>query len=514
MAPPRPGLPAPFTPHQPPPAYPPSPHAQPPYSQQPPHAPPPHAQPYSQQPPHATPPHATPPHAQPPYSQQPPHAQPPHAGQPFVEPPVFTRPAQSAVPEAHVVRAGKVGTESSPIQQLAETIEKVPGKFVGFLKISAKRAFRLRIEPTEVLPDERQALEAANPPIVEENLQSFLAWRRSVLFLVATILVPLSIIGVIDAFTGTKVASSIRFVKLLPALAETLFCAICWLQLRRWAHWRSQRKWLFIGWLLFMLTPFVVFVYPLKSAFVGLGKSMSTQQIQELGWHGLYNKAIAPFAFSMIAMFQLAPKVISLMPGLIRASLVIKMLFPGASAPGWLIVLSAPLYAMIAYAILIIPYQFTGNEWFIVGILLIVAAQAVFARSGFQLARPLTQEETLRHVKRVRLFYSIVMLLAFACIIGGLGVLTQIFNMKWTTIVSTVLKFEANVLILTMIGADLVVTNLDRARGYTEGREHVEDETEQKIAAFVGLNAPPTPPPPGPAPADPLPPAGHPQPPR
>ena len=64
-----------------------------------------------------------------------------------------------------------------------------------------------------------------------------------------------------------------------------------------------------------------------------------------------------------------------------------------------------------------------------------------------------------------------------------------------TSIVSTLLKFESNVFILTMIGADLVVTNLDRARGYTEGKEHVEDETEQKIAAFVGLNAPPTPPP-------------------
>jgi hypothetical protein len=55
------------------------------------------------------------------------------------------------------------------------------------------------------------------------------------------------------------------------------------------------------------------------------------------------------------------------------------------------------------------------------------------------------------------------------------------------------------VLILTIIGADLVVTNLDRARHYTAGKESVEEETEQKIAAFVGLNAPPGPPPPGPA---------------
>jgi hypothetical protein len=54
-------------------------------------------------------------------------------------------------------------------------------------------------------------------------------------------------------------------------------------------------------------------------------------------------------------------------------------------------------------------------------------------------------------------------------------------------------------MILTTIGADLVMTNLDRARGYTEGKEQLEAETEMKIASFVGLNAPPTPPPPGPA---------------
>jgi hypothetical protein len=414
---------------------------------------------------------------------------------PLAEPPVFTAPAQSPIPEARLV-GGNAGAESSnPISQVADVLEKVPGRFVGFLKISARRAFRLRIEPTEVLPDERAALAAANPPIVEENLQAFLAWRRSVLFLVATLLVPLSIIGIVDSFTGNKVAPAVRYVKLLPSLAEALFCLICWTQLRRWAHWRSQRRWLFIGWLLFMITPFLVFIYPLRSAFMDLGRSMSVQQIQELGWHGMYNKAIAPFAFAMIAMFQLAPKVISLMPGLIRSSLVIKLLFPGSAAPGWLIVMAAPVYALIAYALLIIPYQFTGEPWFIVGILLIVFAQALVARSGFRLARPLTQEEALGDIKRLRKFYMFLLLVAAACIIGGLGVLTKILHMKWTSIASTILKFESNVLTLTMIGADLVVTNLDRARHYTTGREHVEDETEQKIAAFVGRNATPDQPP-------------------
>lgn len=447
-------------------------------------------------------PEAPPPHEAPPYvAPQPPYAPPP--AEPF--PPM----GYGNIPQAQVV-AGDAGarpqyvpsaelgspnapqhspgTESNPIAQIADVFEKVPGRFVAFLKISTKRAFRLRIEPSEVLPDERQTLAQADPPILDENLQAFLAWRRSVLFLVATILVPLSIIGIVDAFSGSKVAPAVRYVKLLPAVAETLFCVICWLQLRHWAHWRSQRRWLFFGWLLFIGTPFLVFAYPLKEAFMGLSRSMSIAQVQELGWNGVYNRAIAPFAFSMIAMFQLAPKVISLMPGLIRSSMVIKLLFPGSAAPGWLIVMSAPLYALIAYALLIIPYQFTGELWFIFGIGLIVFAQALVAKSGFQLARPLTQDEAMFHIKRVRKYYMTLLLIALCCIVGGLGVLAKILSIKWTTIASTLLKFEANVLTLTIIGADLVVTNLDRARHYTEGKEHVEEETEDKIAAFVGLN--------------------------
>jgi hypothetical protein len=376
--------------------------------------------------------------------------------------------------------------------------EEIPGAtFVSFLKISARRAFRLRIEPSEVLPAERYALEHASPPIIDPNLQAFLAWRRSVLFLVAVALVPLSLIGIIDGLSGgPRVHQAIRVVKLGPALAEGLFCLICWHQLRRWAHWRTQRRKLFWGWLIFLLAPFVVFAYPLRTAFEELGRHPKAT-LAALGVDGVYRQAVMPFVFAMIAMLQLAPKVISLMPGLIRASMVIKLLFPGSTAPGWLVVLASPLYAMYAYAILIIPYQFTGSGWFIAGIIGVILAQASLARSGYQLARPLTEAEALRYIKKVRTWYLGVMVVSAALIIVALGSLVDQLNLRVTDVITTVLKFEANVLILTMIGADLVITNLDRARASTAGALHHEEQAELKIAAFVGLDAPPVPPPPG-----------------
>jgi hypothetical protein len=378
-------------------------------------------------------------------------------------------------------------------------MEDVPGsQFVKFLKISSRRAFRLRIEPREVLPTERASLERAQPPILDANLQAFLAWRRSVLFLVAVALVPLSIIGLVDTMAGSM-PTAIRIVKLGPALAEGVFCWICWTQLKRWSHWRRQRRVLFWGWLLFMAMPFVVFLYPLRTAVMEAGANHA-EAIRALGVDGTMRRAADPFVYAMIAMLQLAPKAISLMPGLIRASLVIKLLFPGSTQPGWLIVMCAPLYALLGYVVLIVPYQFTGSGWFISGVLGLVLAQGLLARAGFSLAQPLLEDEALRAVKRVRTYYMFVMFLSAILIVVALGSLVVSLKMRAADVITAVMKFETNVLILTMIGADLVITNLDRARRHTMGKGHVEEQSEIKIAAFVSLEAPSTPPPSGPAP--------------
>lgn len=504
-APPQPSQPQPLPALQP---LPPPPTAQTPPGSQPPFAA--QSQPYPAQPPQnlpvlqPMPPMPSAPHGVP--QPLPPNAPLlPPAGSPIAS---HHQPAFVQQPGANATRPefGAIGHQ--PPQHIADpgdSIDEIPGsQFVKFLKISSKRAFRLRIEPREVLPAERASLEAATPPIRDLNLQAFLAWRRSVLFLVAVALVPLTIIGLVDALAGSM-PTAIRFVKLAPAVAEGLFCWICWTQLKRWSHWRTQRTKLFWGWLLFMTVPFIVFLYPLSSAVADSFKD-SVATARALGIAGIEtsvrnarNNAFMPFVYAMIAMLQLAPKAISLMPGLIRSSLVIKLLFPGSTAPGWLIVMCAPLYALLAYVILIIPYQVTGSGWFIFGVLGLIVGQGLLARSGFALAKPLTEEEALKHINRVRAYYLVVMFISAVLIIIALGSLVGHFNMRVTDVITAIMKFETNVLILTMIGADLVVTNLDRARSSTIGKGHVEEQAEVKIAAFVSLDAPATPPPSNPA---------------
>ncbi|MBP9085525.1 MAG: hypothetical protein KBG15_05370 [Kofleriaceae bacterium] len=405
----------------------------------------------------------------------------PHAAQPTPQPGL----AHGHHPQGSYVPA------PPPVHPVAALLEEVPGKaFTSFLKISLRRAFRLRIDPSEVLPAERHALQAANPPITDPNLAAFLAWRRSVLFLVAVALVPLTFVGLINSIPGDSIPLPIRMVRLGPTLAEGLFCIICWRQLKRWAHWRVQRRRLFYGWLLFMIAPFLVFIYPLRSIFEEMWhhKQSILPSMMVLGFQSGYKRSVLPYFFPMLAILQLAPKAISLMPGLVRSSMVIKLLFPGSSAPGWLIALAAPMYAIFAFVILIIPYQLTGSIWFIVGILGVVLGQALLARAGYGLARPLSEEQTIKQIARVRTWYVTVMFTSGVLIIIAMSSVVNILGLRITDVFLAVLKFETNVLILTMIGADLVVTNLDRARNYTEGGEPLEEVAEARIAAFVGLD--------------------------
>jgi hypothetical protein len=94
----------------------------------------------------------------------------------------------------------------------------------------------------------------------------------------------------------------------------------------------------------------------------------------------------------------------------------------------------------------------------------------------------------------------IVMVSSAALIVIALGSLVSQLNLHPVDVFLSVLKFEANVLILALIGSDLVITNLDKARTKSLGRDHVEEQAEAKIAAFVSLDAPHVPPPAGPAP--------------
>src|SRR5262245_6835807 len=260
-----------------------------------------------------------------------------------------------------------------------------------FLGISLRRAFRLNIQTDEVLPAERAHLEAQASHITDPDQQAFLAWRRSVLLLVAIMFVPLSISRFFETFDGPQVGWAARLVLMFPAIAEAAFCVVAFEQLRNWAQWRRQRRVLFVAWVLYFVAPFLVYIYPLRTVPTPPEEALMFYGQKIAGMTREQAALALGLKWGVIAMLALGPKVISLMPGLIRASIVTKLLFPGTTAPGWLMMMAAPFYALFAYIIVLLPYQVTASWEFLVGNVGLLFAQVFIGLLGRRFPDPLNR---------------------------------------------------------------------------------------------------------------------------
>ena len=360
-----------------------------------------------------------------------------------------------------------------------------------FLAISLRRAYRLQIHTDEVLPSERNSLASQARHITNPEHQAFLAWRRSVLLLVAIMFIPLTIFRIFESFDGHHLPFVARAFQLLPVLAEGAFCVVAFEQLRNWAQWRRQRRVLFIAWALYFLSPFLVYAYPYRSAFDSYYASLAHAEVFGIKLDANIRTihTVVGLAFGVQALFALGPKIISLMPGLIRASIVTKLLFPGTTAPGWLMMLAAPLYALFAYIIVLLPYQITGSWEFVIGNMGVLGAQIYIGISGRRLTVPLSTQESHDRIHKAWLLYIGILVISAGFMAYGLY--DFIAQVHWgpVRVVTGILTVVSNVLLDTLIGTDAIVSAMAyfRNRGvHDERRQQLLQDADAKLDVFCG----------------------------
>jgi hypothetical protein len=384
--------------------------------------------------------------------------------------------------------------------------------FVAMATLSMKRAFRLRIDANEVLDDERAALLQARPAVSDETQQAFLAWRRSVLFMAALLMVPVALLHALESLhfeAGTP--EGFKTLTSLASLVEIGFAVFLWTQVPRWTKWKRQARALSWAWLGYFLTPFLVFLYPLASSY-DMGAIGAAGEVGGDGGQAAQAAKMAiGIAIGAKALVSLAPKIISLLQGMIRASIATKTLFPGASAPGWLMVIAAPLYMIIFYVFVLLPYHFTDSGLVVLGMILVLAAKGTLVRAGLGLTRPMLGEVARKATQRALSVWVMLLLSGALCIVAGLWDLVS--QASPLSLFNFALSMAANILLLTLICTDAFITGLDRARGTTDEERGLAAEVQAQLAAFTtagtheepgpGAAAPTLPPPALPPPASP-----------
>lgn len=394
-------------------------------------------------------------------------------------------PAQ--LPVAYTHSEGAVANKYEPNTTQSQLVQSLSGSF--FL-LSLKRAFRLEINPNEVLVAERRALAESAAHVTDPEHQAFLAWRRSVLLIVAVFFVPLTAMRVIETFDGLQVPPGARTAMLMPAVAEGLFCLTAFLMLGMWTQWQKQRRYLLIAWAIYFIAPFIVYLYPFQDAYdktPELKKLLATMNLKATKTKYLHTAV--GLVFGIKALLVLAPKAISLMPGMIRASIVSKLLFPGTSGPGFLLILAAPLYALFAYVIILMPYQITASIYFVIGLFGVMSAQIFMALAGRLLTMPLLRDEARQRIHRYWLAYILTLVCSAGVMLAGVYEFVEKYNYTAVSVVTTILSLASNVLLLTLIGTDAIVANMHRIaerRKLDEQHAHLREESEAKLRRFCG----------------------------
>jgi len=322
-------------------------------------------------------------------------------------------PAPAPVPHAPAfhVAASDPGTTGDEIARLMKS-----RAFGHLARVFLRRVAGLHADPDEILPTERAAFAAEDPPIFDPGAQTFLAWRRGVLLAIAALMVPVVIVRILVLLhqSGPGTPDGVIGLQTIPLLADAGFAAVAWAQLRSWTRWGSQHRNLAFAWAIAFAAPFVAYLYPGRNFYDDIYP----------GEAGLFGGATVMLQLSAI----LAAKVLALGPGVMRAAL-------RAPETRWLLVPVAAVASLLAYLVLVVPFQLSGSGYFVLAIVAIIATQVLAARG-----------QPWRTIAVAAAIAGLLTIIAFSRL--DLGV---------ATVIDLVLTTTANVLAVSLITTDMFV---------------------------------------------------------
>jgi len=343
------------------------------------------------------------------------------------------------------------------------------------------RSARVDMQPVELLPDEVAAFSVENIHRGSAVLMKFLAWRRAALFLALCLSTLPLLLGVIDSIAtaaSPDVPGLLGGLGILLMIANLIAFGGLWGAWRRWDDWDRSRGVLLVTWLIGFIAPFALALFPIQVVFASSGLERQGELL--LGVLG-----------AITAVLDLGPKALSLLPGLMRAALLSKVLLPANRVSGWLIELTAPLYILLIFVVLIVPYQLAGGGLLALALFALIAAPIAIWRTGRRLKGIRDAETIIATIHRTRMatlaFNIVGGLFAFIGLIDAL----EGFNLGWFDALIAVVALVANVFVLSVLSLDLLLRAMirDRAQAleaaHDDGQAQAHPELDELSAALA-----------------------------
>lgn len=384
------------------------------------------------------------------------------------------------------------------------------------IRLAARRAIRSDFQRQGARPHERARLASAPLPIVNEVAQDYVSWRRSMLQVAAVFAIAYAALSLwsfqaleeataptMDALYDAEVNDDsgiepeqmsretyrdVQFYRLFGSgnaiivdtlnrlwlLSMAVSAFLVAIAAARWKDVQVSRRWSRLAWLIMVLGPVLI-------SYVPVAHLMNYHHVaadEREAWQIAF-----PMVFAVRAFFTVAPVALGLFPGIIRGCMSLKTLMPESGAPGWVAVIVAPLYVILLLAMVSVLAQLQGDILLSCGVLLYIGGPLLYAVRGGQLVRSHCTRESAKIVGRVRTQAS---LLTMAGAVLLAVYLLRLPGFSWIAVASLLTGVGANMLLITVVAADLLLRLLHLA--HTHARELAGSEAERLLdAKYRGL---------------------------
>lgn len=329
------------------------------------------------------------------------------------------------------------------------------------------------------------ALQSQDPPVLEKDVQRFLAWRRVGLFVAGMCISVKAVDGLLGLF-GTLFHSEgsgnawndgiVALVIFVEAVVEIVACGLCWLACIRWAEINVSRASARVAWLLLAVFPILLLTLPITSV----------MSFEDDSYRTSTNLVLA-----VVAVAVLIPWTLAFFPGIIRACLTFKSLMPEAAGAGWILMCVCPLYAVVFVAAGLALLQTGYTTRIAVGLLLIAASSLVYLTFGPRLVRPLDSADAGQLIRGAKRTATIIAAVGFGIVLYSLARqdwLVEHVSLYWLAMV--IARVVGGILLLNIVAVDLALVLQSVAYQHAKAFQQSElaKRLEQRLAAFAAVN--------------------------
>jgi hypothetical protein len=277
-----------------------------------------------------------------------------------------------------------------------------------------RRAYAGNLHDLSVSDGEREFLKNRNTEVLA--LQRYLAWRRSVLFVLCLLALLSAVLGIIDQLSSREDVIYNAFGKFMLAIETFSFLAMpvaAVIAALTWHRSDFSFRVLAAGWLITFLGPILMALVPvtwmIDFSRLGGGRLQHGAEVTVKFIFGLA-------AFGFLAVY-LAICGVSIAQGIIPACLRLKTLVPASGIPGLFIVVSAPILPLALLPFFVLAMQLAASPLLLLGLLLVSASSLIYVFRAGLFIRPWVSRDDFRQMVFVQWLSSGLLWLGVALLV-------------------------------------------------------------------------------------------------